>query len=111
MQDDLNVKSKYFRLNKLTLNVGKTMYILFKSPRMKLLTSKSLVIDGNHVDYVLSNILHAVGVLKRLRYRGIPVSTRKVIYYSLIHSHLQYHSLVWGSASKTVLKPLQIAQN
>ncbi|KAJ8889593.1 hypothetical protein PR048_009093 [Dryococelus australis] len=71
----------------------------FKSPRMKLLTSKTLVIDGNvvkyadsvkylglimdenlkwnkHVNHVLFNILPAVRILKRLRYQGIPVSTR-----------------------------------
>lgn len=134
MQEDLNVLSTYFRLNKLTVNADKTMCILFRSPRLKLLFCKTLVINGKeikyatsvkflglimdenlkwdkHAEHVLHKILPAVGVLKRLRYQGIPVSVRKIVYYSLIHSHLQYLCSVWGSASKTILMPLQVAQN
>ena len=39
------------------------------------------------------------------------LSTLKCAYYGLVYPHLQCCALVWGQASKSTLKPIQILQN
>ena len=39
------------------------------------------------------------------------MKTMKMIYNALVFSHLRYCNIVWGGASKTILKPLITLQN
>ena len=41
----------------------------------------------------------------------VNLSTLKCACYSLVYPHLQYCASVWGQASKSTLKPIQILQN
>ena len=41
----------------------------------------------------------------------MPLSTLKIVYFSLFHSHIQYSLLNWGRASKSILYKLKILQN
>lgn len=134
MQEDLSTLNEYLRLNRLALNANKTNYVLFTSSnlsqkiklpaplqinntiikRVNCVKYLGLYIDENlkwdtHVECVTKKVLPVVGVLWRLS--GAPVEVKSIIYNSLINSHLQYLNMVWGSASKKVLYPLQIAQN
>ena len=44
-------------------------------------------------------------------YTDAKIRVRCIVYYSLMHFHLNYDIAVYGSANKTVLKKLQIIQN
>lgn len=133
MQNDLTVLNEYLRVNKLVVNIDKTNYIIFTSPRnnhniiniplhlnnrqisrtnhVKYL---GLYLDENlnwkiHINHIIKKILPVVGILWRLR--DTPISIKKLIYNSLVNSHLNYLCMVWGSACKIALSPLQIVQN
>ena len=49
-------------------------------------------------------------VIYKLRY-FVSLSTLKIVYYSMFHSHLQYSLLNWGRSSKNYLQQLKILQN
>ena len=49
-------------------------------------------------------------MIYKLRY-FVLLSTLKIVYYSMFHSHLQYSLLNWGRSSKHYLQQLKILQN
>ena len=49
-------------------------------------------------------------MIYKLRYY-VPLSSRKLVYFSLFHSQLQYSLLNWGRAAKSNLQKLVILQN
>lgn len=59
---------------------------------------------------ITKKIAAPIGVLKRLSY-CVPKRFLRSLYFSLIHSHIQYLNIIWGSACKNVLRPLEILQN
>ena len=63
-----------------------------------------------HVSYLSTKLACSVGILSKLRYyTNIPTLIH--VYYSLVCSHLNYAVNTWGTAGKTVLKPLRVLQN
>lgn len=63
-----------------------------------------------HIMKLKQKIVRPVGILKRLN-DFVPKNVIRSIYFALIHSHLQYLTLIWHSTSKNNLKILQILQN
>jgi hypothetical protein len=63
-----------------------------------------------HIKLIESKIASAAGILWKLRHQ-LPTTTKKAIYTSLVDSHLNYLTPIWGSANESVLQSLQIAQN
>ncbi len=62
-----------------------------------------------HIDHVANKIAsgsYALNVTKRI----LSATNLKLIYFSLIHSHLTYGALVWGSAYQYRLHKLEIIQ-
>ncbi|CAH2109003.1 unnamed protein product [Euphydryas editha] len=132
-QEDLNLLFNWFQSNLLTINVPKTCYCIFKAKNKIIPTFNKLKIDSkplteknsetylglridknlnwqvqiNHIKTKLSSFLgairHSVGCLPR--------EIRLMIYNSYVKSHLSYLIEIWGSASKTKIKELQILQN
>jgi hypothetical protein len=129
--------SDWFKANKLSLNVQKTNYIMFGYKKIESHAtnddlSYSMIIDSvviekvNHVKFFgtiiddklswhkhisnaelkLSRALHS---MSRLRHK-LNRSCRLTLYYSLIYSHLNYCTMLWGSASKTALSKLLLLQ-
>lgn len=47
----------------------------------------------------------------RKLYYFLPCKVLFLIYFSLIHSHIQYLCSIWGNSCKSNLKPIQILQN
>ena len=114
---------KWLRLNKLSLNAGKTELIFFHSNRHKLdyeniyikfngvrlipvdyIKYLGIYIDKylnwNHHIYELGKKLsRANGVLSKLRYNA-PLETCLQVYYAIFFSHLTYGCNVWGLTSE-----------
>ena len=63
-----------------------------------------------HVDYLCKKISKACGALAKLRH-CVGIDTLKTIYYALVNSYLRYGLLAWGSASSSVLQPLNVLNN
>ena len=121
-------KLKYwFEINKLTLNVTKSSYIIFKGNKPDLqhddlifgnhklnqvnsLTHLGIIIDAKlswhlHTQYLTKKIASSIYVLRKIKHK-INFITSIKLYDTLIASHLLYCNLVWGSTFKSYLDPI-----
>lgn len=133
MQSDLVLINEYIRLNKLTVNAKKSNYMIMSSRQKNTRHSNELKINGdslnqvtvvkylglyidqhlswsNHIQCLTKKISPVIGILYKISYI-IPSHIKRIIYYSLIHSHLQYLSIVWGNAYHVHLEYLKRLQN
>ena len=131
MNIELEKVNKWLKANKLSLNTDKTTYTLFhkytqtddlplKLPDLIIDNSKiqhsshikflGVLIDNNlswkfHLENLETKIARVIGIMCKVRYI-LNLNCLKSIYYSLIHSHLSYANIVWGSTSASKLKKL-----
>ena len=63
-----------------------------------------------HIDKICKQVSKVCEMIYKLRYY-VPLSTLKIVYFSLFHSHIQYSLINWGRASKSILYKLKILQN
>ncbi len=130
---ELKLVSKWLRLNKLSLNAGKTELIFFRSKQhslnydnisIKFNGVKLIPVDyvkylGMYIDKYLSWNFHVLqlskklsranGILSKLRYYA-PIQTCLQVYYAIFYSHLTYGCNVWGLTSKENLNKIEILQ-
>ena len=126
---ELKLANKWLKLNKLSLNAGKTKLIFFHSIHKSLdheeISIKFNGVKLNPTDFVkylgifidkhlnwnvqivhLSNKLSQVnGILSKLRHNA-PIDICLQVYYSLFYSHLTYGCNVWGLGSEENLKKM-----
>ena len=131
LEDDLCTLSDWFAANKLTLNLDKTLYILFQQNNNKKdidIRIKDMIIPnqretrflGMWLDQSLnwhSHIQKLILKIKRNKYllnngkHLMDQNTKKLVYYSYIASHIQYGLLLWGNnVNKEQLNKLQKLQ-
>ena len=122
----------WMKLNKLTINYKKSCYMLVGKKRIKL-TSFKLYINHypielkksityleihldrelswkTHIDYLAKKLSKVCGMIYKLRHY-IPLSTLRIVYHSMFHSHIQYSLINWGRAAKSHYHKLSILQN
>ena len=110
--------------NKVSLNVGKTELVIFKSPRKVLLDEKKIKLNGKRlypsssVKYLgikINSFLHrhdqvnsfavkrnrANALLLKIR-NYVKTETLRNIYFAIFDSHLSYSCLVWAQNINTV---------
>ena len=132
LNEDLKSLTDWFKANKLSLNIGKTNYMIFqgkhynfdnltlqindeeinKVTKVKFL---GLIIDENltwqeHIQYCKNKIssgLYAINSTKHV----LGKKHLKTLYFSIINSYLNYGLLLWGSAYKCHLNKIQVQQN
>ena len=124
---------KWFCLNKLSLNIGKTTYIIFHSQNKTPPSTRDPIVINNmsikevsnvkflgvyfdstlnwkvHINYKCNQILKVVSVLTRLK-NTLPKEILKTIYSSLILPHLSYGITAWGNISNKEMTRLNILQ-
>ena len=64
---------------------------------------------GKHIDVLSTNLSRCVGLLYKLS-KFMPTCAMENIYFSLFHSHLQYCTEVWCSASQTHVNRIFVIQ-
>lgn len=124
---------EFFDAQKLYLNYAKTNFIVFHSPYMKTNEPKTiqireeticlvtqikylgLVMDEHlkwdrHCEALESKLASVTGILWKLRYK-LPQTTKKLIYNTLFETHLNYMSVIYGTACDNVISPIQKVQN
>ena len=131
MNEELKKLYNWLCINRLSLNISKTNFIIFhavnkpKIPVTILIDNKSIdevmyvkylgiLIDSQlsfryHIDELTKKISRGIGVLYKLR----PFVTTKIltnIYYAIIYPFLLYGITVWGTASNTNIFPIHILQ-
>ena len=127
--------SQWFRANKLSLNIKKTKYTLFhkysikdkiplklptlkignkvieKTPSIKFL---GVMLDENvswryHIKTVENKLSKNIGLLCRAK-QFLDETSLKTIYFSYIHSFLNYANIAWASTHFTKLKTINYKQ-
>ena len=121
--------------NKLTLNYKKTKFMiisnkkydkpLFKRFRLNInknnikmvtkLKYLGVILDSkltwrNHIEFLQTKVSHASGVLFKTRHY-MPLHVSKLVYNTLIDSHLRYGITTWGTAAPYLTDRLLSTQN
>lgn len=133
IQTDLQCLQDYFTSNVLSLNLQKTTYMIFHStrripqelPTVRIgtveirnvdsfqylgLTLDSVMSWEKHIDNLKNKLAALCGTFRRLS-SFIPLRWMLQLYYSMVHSRLQYLVCIWGKASASRLRELQVLQN
>ena len=114
---ELNKVCKWLKINKLSLNIKKSKYILFQVANKKTI-SFSLKIDdigiervqhfnvlgltihenlswNNHIEKISIKFGKIMGILNKLK-RFLPTHIKLILYNSLMLPHLNYGIMAWG---------------
>ena len=130
--EELNKLYQWLCMNKLSLNVSKTNFVIFHSynkPLNQVITINinhksiseekyvkylGILIDSTlswkfHINELGKKLSRVIGLMYKLR-NFVSKETMVSIYYSLVYPYLLYGIPVWGSASMTSLTTLHIIQ-
>ena len=135
--DELLKAEQWFSANKLTLNIKKTKYILFKNKGEhvhyedvhigdtpitrvgdtcdeKLVRFLGIWIDERlsfegHIHKLKSKLNSGIYALSTCQ-NSVPLNIRKTIYSSLIESHLRFGSIIYGAAKPGLLDQISVTQ-
>ena len=132
MNNELEKITTWLCTNKLSLNVKKTHFIIFKSNRKKLKKKVSIKINAQpieqlkytkflgllfdeelswkyHIDEVTNKISKMSGVLAKARHY-LSLKTLQTLYNTMVYPYLSYCYIIWTSTYSTSLKLLFIIQ-
>ena len=116
--------SKWFRSNKLSLNLKKTNYIYFQDRKNNDIPDIEITLDGellekrdstkffgllinenlrwnNHVQYISNTISRNIGILCKLKYY-VPSNILFMLYNSLILPYISYCNIIWANSKSNV---------
>ena len=132
VNEELQKISKWLKLNKLSLNINKTHFIIFKRKRKVVNISPSLHIDSQpisqvsntkflgvyidenlswqtHIDHISMKIARGIGILRKAR-QFLNKATVLQLYYTFVYPYLSYCNIIWGNAYSTYLYKIVIMQ-
>ena len=132
IEDDMNRLMKWFKANKLTLNIRKTVCILFQKPggskKIQIRMENTIIhnttktkflgmwLDENlkwntHMQKLTLKLTRNTNLL-RYNQNLMPTNTKKLVYHAHISNHIQYGMLLWGNnATEEQINKLQKTQN
>ena len=124
---------EWVNVNELLINVKKTKYMIFSRSKNKDFPAFNPKLNGipiekkqvvrflgvlvddkltwtNHVTALKAKMSRYIGIMYKLRSIILPAKARAHIFNSLVQSHLNYCSLIWGSTCKSNIDSLFIIQ-
>ena len=131
---ELQKISQWLSLNRLSLNIAKSNFMVLRVRQKPYIYSPSIIINSNnlkevshatflglnidthlnwnvHVNYIASKIAKSVGILHKLKVL-LPSKCLLQLYYALIQPYLNYCTLAWMNLSKTnKLRLLRLQKN
>ena len=133
IEDDLQVLTEWFYSNKLSLDVQKTHFLIFR-PRNMIISEDlemlklgvhnidrvnyvkflGIYIDdtlewGEHIQHIYKKISNGSYAINKSKWL-LSLENLKLLYYSLVHSHLNYGTILWGAAYRYRLNKLEKLQ-
>ena len=129
---DLESLSEWFRVNKLSLNIGKTNYVVFKQNHTAvdahltinigndLIEHKTVVkflgvyIDEKlewheHIKYIINKLNSSTYAMRKIK-NILNTNHLMTLYYSLVYPYIDYAISLWGSTHNTHVNKLYIKQ-
>ena len=131
IENDLSNLDDWFRANKLTLNVGKSVQMIFSKkknvdtciklgdtelPKVEIVKFLGMWLDQNltwdeHLSKLKSRIRRNMSMLQ-VGVNLLDIHSKKILYYAQIYSHLSYGLPLWGNMiSTTKMDCIQKLQN
>ncbi len=130
VNSELQSLCNWFKVNKLSLNIGKTNYLAIGKSQNR--NNYSIYMDGaeitrrthvkflgifvddklnwyEHIKFCKQKIVSALYALKNCR-QYLNADAAKILYYSLIYPYLSNGIHLWGSTYKTYLEQLIVLQ-
>ena len=128
VQNEINKLADWLNVNKLSINIEKTKFILFRSKNKKINFDLKISINGKfinqvkktiflgividefltwreHLDFISKKIIKCAAVISRIRHFS-NLNTLKLIYYALVYPYLIYGNLIWGNTYKSRIQKL-----
>ena len=132
MNEDLSLIFCWLCSNRLSLNVLKTEFIIFKPPKTSLPQRITLKLNGttlyesnkikylgiimddrltwkHHITELSKKISKSIGIIFKMK-NLCPQRISVSLYHSLVHSHLSYGACVWGKADNIYLNKIRVLQ-
>ena len=132
LNNELTHVVNWLRANKLSLNVGKTNYMIFRPKQKKLGPHDPLVIDNktikqvevtkflgvfideyftwkSHISFVNKKMSKTIGIMNKSR---LLLSSKTMIslYYTLVYPYLNYCNIAWSSTYPSNLNRIHLLQ-
>ena len=125
MNQELKEGTAWLTANKLSLNINKTNFIIFKSNRKKLKHKTNVIINEHiidqvkyakflgiyideelswkyHINHIASKISKMTGIMAKARYH-LTSKILLTLYHTMIYPYLNYCNIIWGSTYPTRL--------
>ena len=129
---NIELKKLWLRINRLSLNISKTNFVIFRpyNKKLKYITTlkidKKVIAEKSHIKYlgiiidssliwkqhlynISIKISRSIGILCKLK-NILNQNMLINLYYSLIYSHIVYCIQAWGNAGETELNHILILQ-
>jgi len=130
--EELNKISIWFKLNKLSLNINKTNFILFHTKSKVINYTPKIIIDNtpvaqvketkflgvvinesltwnNHLKTIKQKVTKNLGIIRFIK-NNLPLSVLKMLYLTLIQPYFEYCNIVWAIHKSAALNDLIICQ-
>ena len=123
---DMDIFYKWIIANRLTVNIEKTVYMIFTNLKtiplppifihfdsIKQTHSHKLlgvILDDKlnyreHIQYICSKVSKSLSIIYNIKYY-VPDFVLKILYFSTVQSHLTYCLAIWGNTYPGHLQPL-----
>ena len=132
MNSELTKISLWMKSNKLSVNIKKTNYVIFKPTQKSVHMSSQILFDSialkqvtevkflgvyidegltwkSHISNICKKISKSVGIVHRVRF-FLSSNTKISLYYTLIYPYLTYCTTVWSSTYVTNLNRIFLLQ-
>ena len=129
--NDLNAISEWLQVNRLSLNVKKTHYMLFSSTKIMSTNAElkieaeifsevtktkflGVIIDNrlnwqHHISYISWKCAKGISIIIKLR-KFLNNESLRSLYYAFIYLYLMYCNHFWGNACSVYLNKLSVLQ-
>ena len=130
MNQELSKISNWLNLNKLSLNIDKSSFMIFTRKKLSMYSTVSMngralnriyettflgvYIDSDlswkvHVNYIKKKIAKGIGILSKAR-KTLNSQSLLTLYYSFIYPYLSYCIEIWGACFNTYINRLFLQQ-
>jgi hypothetical protein len=132
VNSEMDKVSDWLKINKLSLNIKKTNFILFHNRQKRITSEVKVLINGNiiervvftkflgvllnenltwshHISLVLNKVSKNIGVIRRVS-KLLPRDIMLTLYTSLIMPYLEYCNIAWATNTTMLLEKLYILQ-
>jgi hypothetical protein len=128
LNDEMIKVVNWINANQLSLNINKTLYMIFKTKKRKVAIAGDVKINNvsiqrvydtkflgvildchllwdKHITYIRSKISKSIGIISKVK-KVLGLNTLVTLYYAFVYPYLNYAVELWGSSSQQNLQTI-----